>query len=110
MSDLPPPLPESTGQPEQSELPTAVQTIDEFGNPFEVSDFKDASFLNGMFITLIVTLILSEQLQEFHRVGAKQIEIFRWGSDRRPGHSVRLFGQALFCRRTETSATEYKES
>jgi hypothetical protein len=60
MSDLPPPPPESTGQPEQSELPTAVQPIDEFGNPFEISDFKDASFLNGLFITLIVALIFSE--------------------------------------------------
>jgi hypothetical protein len=60
MSDLPPPPPESTGQPKQSELPTAVQPIDEFGNPFEISDFKEASFLNGLFITLIVALILSE--------------------------------------------------
>jgi hypothetical protein len=60
MSDLPPPIPESTGQPEQSELPTAVQPIGEFGNSFEISEFKDASFLNGPFITLIVALIFSD--------------------------------------------------
>src|ERR1700730_11900625 len=59
MSDLPP-LPESAGQPEPSELSIAAQPIDEFGNPSEISDFKGASFLNGLFITLIVALILSE--------------------------------------------------
>jgi hypothetical protein len=60
MSDLPPPLPESTGQPEQSDLPQAVQPIDELGNPSEISEFKEAPFLNGLFVTLIVALILSE--------------------------------------------------
>ena len=59
MPDLPP-LPESAGQPEQSELSTAAQPIDEFGNPFEIPDFKGASFLNGLFITLIVALIVLE--------------------------------------------------
>ena len=60
MSDLPPPIPGSTVQPEPSELSTVVQPIDDFGNSFEISDFKDASFLNGLFITLIVALILSD--------------------------------------------------
>jgi hypothetical protein len=59
MSDLPPPLPESTGQPEQLDQPQTVESLDEFGDVFEISEFKEASFLNGLFITLLVALILS---------------------------------------------------
>lgn len=60
MSDLPPPPPEPTGRPKESELTATAQPIDEFGNPFEISQFKDASFLNGLFVTLIVALIFSD--------------------------------------------------
>lgn len=60
MSDLPPPPPESTGQPEQLDQPQTVESLDEFGDPFEISEFKEASFLNGLFITLLVALIFSE--------------------------------------------------
>jgi hypothetical protein len=60
MADQLPPLPEAAGEPEQSELSQAVQPVDEFGNPFEIPEFKEASFLNGLFVTLLVALIFSE--------------------------------------------------
>jgi uncharacterized protein DUF4328 len=60
MTDLPPAFPESTDPAGHSDVPQSVQPVDEFGNSFEIPEFKEVPFLNGLFVTLLVTLIFSE--------------------------------------------------
>jgi hypothetical protein len=46
-------VPESSDRPQQSDPEQDIQPVAEFGDPIEIPEFKDASFLNGLFLTLL---------------------------------------------------------
>jgi hypothetical protein len=58
----------------EADIPHAPEPTRQFyrnGKTFEVADFKDAFFVNGLFLTLVVGTILAEAaviLAEFYRI------------------------------------------
>lgn len=60
MEDTPGGLPESADPANPLDLPASTSQPSEDGEPFELPEFKEAPILNGLFLTLTITVILAD--------------------------------------------------